>query len=276
MLKQFDGFLYVGQRNREYLTYHGVPAEKMFFVPHFVDNSRFAAQAEVVRGQRSEIRRRWGIPEDALCILFCAKFIPKKRPLDLIKAAQLLLRAHPELNVHLLFVGSGELGMELRANCNVIFDAESSGISINRQLITNNQKPSASFAGFLNQTEISKAYVAADCLVLPSDYRETWGLVVNEAMVCGLPAIVSDAIGCVPDLIDEGRTGFTFEVGNSSHLAQRLKDFVELKHRGYNFRGAMAERICDYSIKAAVNGTIDAVEAISSRLKIVRPSSETK
>ena len=38
------------------------------------------------------------------------------------------------------------------------------------------------FAGFLNQSEIPRAYVAADCIVLPSDYGETWGLVVNEAM----------------------------------------------------------------------------------------------
>jgi len=273
MLKQFDGFLYVGRRNREYLTYYGVPAEKMFFAPHFVDNQRFIKQAEATRDQRSEIRDQWRIPRDAFCVLFCGKFIPKKRPLDLVKAAQLLLSSHPELKLHLLFVGSGELGPELRATCNVVFNADDPN---SYRPALNSRKPRATFAGFLNQTEISRAYVAADCLVLPSDSRETWGLVVNEAMVCGLPAIVSDAIGCAPDLIDEGRTGFTFEVGNSSHLAQRLRGFVELEHRGYNFRSAMAERICGYSIKAAVNGTIDAVGAISSRLKTVRPSSQTK
>src|SRR4029077_17920898 len=127
--------------------------------------------------------------------------IPKKRPMDLVKAAQLLLASHPELKIHLLFAGSGELGAELRANCNVVFDAapnQRSEIrgqrsdSINRQQITDNAKPAATFTGFMNQTQVSQAYVAADCLVLPSDYSETWGLVVNEAMASGLPSIMSD------------------------------------------------------------------------------------
>jgi glycosyltransferase involved in cell wall biosynthesis len=60
--------------------------------------------------------------------------------------------------------------------------------------------PPASFTGFLNQSEISQAYVAADCLVLPSDYGETWGLVVNEALASGLPCLVSQACGCAEDL----------------------------------------------------------------------------
>src|SRR5205085_8177777 len=98
------------------------------------------------------------------------------------KAAQLLLASHPELKIHLLFAGSGELGAELRANCGVLFDAESpdsrepitdsakSPATNNEEPINDNRKPAASFAGFLNQTEISRAYVAADVLVLPSAY----------------------------------------------------------------------------------------------------------
>ena len=52
------------------------------------------------------------------------------------------------------------------------------------------------FAGFRNQSELPRYLAAADVLVLPSDAGETWGLVVNEAMACGLPAIVSRAAGC--------------------------------------------------------------------------------
>ena len=65
----------------------------------------------------------------------------------------------------------------------------------------------ASFAGFLNQTEMPKAYVAGDGLVLPSSADETWGLVCNEAMACGTPAIVSDRVGCAGDLVVDGQTG---------------------------------------------------------------------
>ena len=105
---------------------------------------------------------------------------------------------HSTLNVNLYLRRHGELGDEMRNACDVVFDADRS--SDNQQPITDNQKPRATFAGFLNQTDISRAYVAADVLVLPSDYGETWGLVVNEAMASGLGCIVSDHCGCSPDL----------------------------------------------------------------------------
>jgi len=79
-----------------------------------------------------------------------------------------------------------------------------------------------SFAGFLNQSAIASAYAASDCLVLPSDHGETWGLVVNEAMACGLPAVVSDLVGCREDLIVEGETGLSYPCGDSSALASCL------------------------------------------------------
>ena len=80
-----------------------------------------------------------------------------------------------------------------------------------------------SFAGFLNQGEIPAAYAACDALVLPSDYGETWGLVVNEAMACGVPAVVSDAVGCGPDLVEEGQTGMIFPLGDIPALARAIE-----------------------------------------------------
>ena len=80
----------------------------------------------------------------------------------------------------------------------------------------------ASFAGFLNQTEVSKAYVAADCLVLPSDYRETWGLVVNEGMASGLTCVVSDACGCAEDLVAPLSSSLRFRLGDHASLVNAL------------------------------------------------------
>jgi glycosyltransferase involved in cell wall biosynthesis len=200
LFRRVDRFLYIGSANRRLYENFGVSADRLFPAPYAVDNNRFAAQAELIRGQRSEIRRQWKIPEEAFCILFCGKFIPKKRPLDLVKAAQLLLADNLFPSIHLLFVGSGELGLKLRANCDVVYDADSLPATTNKEAITDNQKTRSTFAGFLNQTEISKAYLAADCLVLPSDYGETWGLVVNEAMASGLQCIISDQCGCAQDL----------------------------------------------------------------------------
>ena len=235
-------FLYIGSANRRLYKKFGVPDDRLYPAPYAVDNERFERQRSELGGQRSEIRRQWKIADDAFCVLFCGKFIPKKRPLDLVKAAQLLitndsitLRAvgsdEPEAsnhlpNIHLLFVGSGELGEELRANCNVVFDAEAPASDL--RPLTSGTKPRASFAGFLNQTEISKAYVAADCLVLPSDYRETWGLVVNEAMASGLPCVISDQCGCAADLGGMGAS-LVYRCGDIQELSGRIAALAGLE-----------------------------------------------
>src|SRR5207249_4822131 len=131
LLRQLDGFLSVGQRSREYLLHYGVPGDRIFFVPHFVDNEWFAEEAETGRKLKDESRKRWGIPDDAFVPLFVGKFIPKKRPMDLVAAAQILTAENAasakqtiKRPIHMLFVGSGELGAQVRARCNVSFDAE--------------------------------------------------------------------------------------------------------------------------------------------------------
>ncbi|MCB1276971.1 glycosyltransferase family 4 protein, partial [Prosthecobacter sp.] len=195
LFRQVDAFLCIGTANRRLYRRFGVPEEKLFDAPYAVDNERFRKQKTEIESQRREIRKRWGIDDDTFCVLFCGKFIAKKRPTDVVLAARELVQKGER--VHLLFVGSGELGDSLRSTCNVVFDA---GLETRNQEPGTKNLPPASFAGFLNQTQISEAYVAADCLVLPSDYGETWGLVVNEAMASGLPCIISDHCGSAEDL----------------------------------------------------------------------------
>lgn len=216
---RIDRFFTIGSANRRLYRNYGVPESKLWPAPYAVDNARFAAQAEVSRGQRGDIRRAWGIADDAFGVLFCGKFIAKKRPLDLIAAARQAIASGTK--VHLLFAGSGELGNALRAACRVAFDADNLGITS-----ADAGAPPASFTGFLNQTEISRAYVAADALVLPSDAGETWGLVVNEAMASGLPCIVSEACGCAEDLV---APEWRFPLGDGDALAGRI---VAMKTRG--------------------------------------------
>jgi glycosyltransferase involved in cell wall biosynthesis len=127
-------------------------------------------------------------------------------------------------NIHLLFAGTGELGEKLRGATDVVFDAESRRVNFESGIA----RPPASFAGFLNQIEISRAYVAADCLVLPSDHGETWGLVVNEALASGLPCIVSDACGCAEDMIARE---WVFRMGDIMSLADRLMTLCQMKNK---------------------------------------------
>jgi len=259
LLRQFDGFLSVGQRHREYLEYYGVPAKKIFFAPHFVDNEWFAAKAAEVRSLRSKVRTEWGAGEADLVALFVGKFIPKKRPADLLRAvARLKLHPggadlpvgqdaqQPVSTVRAVFVGSGELENELHAA------AKALGVQ-------------ARFEGFKNQSELPALYAAADALILPSDGGETWGLVVNEAMACGLPAIVTDAVGCGPDLIEEGRTGFTYPVGDVNALSRKLQQIAAMRLDGEAFQRALVEKLHVYSVNTAVAGAVRAVTSILSQ-----------
>jgi glycosyltransferase involved in cell wall biosynthesis len=225
LFSRVDRFLYIGSANRRLYRSFGIPESRLHPAPYAIDNQRFARQANALRSQRWELRRRWGIDDDAFCVLFCGKLIKKKRPMDVVEAARLLRSDGRLRNIHLLFAGSGELGGALRHACRVVHDAERETGKLPRaeeSFSTRDGAPVASFAGFLNQTKISRAYVAADCLVLPSEHGETWGLVVNEALASGTPAIASTSCGCTEDLLPSTSGRRSFVAGDVRGLAEAL------------------------------------------------------
>jgi glycosyltransferase involved in cell wall biosynthesis len=63
--------------------------------------------------------------------------------------------------------------------------------------------------------------------VLPS-HSEPWGLVINESLSYGCPVVVSSACGCVPNLVLDGVTGYSFEVGNADALHKALVAVMQL------------------------------------------------
>ena len=241
LVRQFDGFLVAGERNRDYLLHYKAPPDRMFPVPQFVDTAWFASRAAAERDHREALRLQWGADAQTLAALFVGKFTPTKRPQDLLRALAWLRGASRRAVA--VFVGCGELGPLLRAEARAL-------------------QVEARFEGFRNQTDLPAYYVAADVLVLPSK-GETWGLVVNEAMACGLPAVVSDVVGCSPDMIEEGRTGFTFPVGDTHALADRLEHVIRLRCHGWDFSRDLARKTMNYSLGAAVTGTVAAVETVA-------------
>jgi glycosyltransferase involved in cell wall biosynthesis len=110
----------------------------------------------------------------------------------------------------------------------------------------------ATFLGFCNQSRLPGVYAAADLLVLPSDSTETWGLVVNEAMACGTPCVVSDDCGCAPDMISPG-TGRSFRTGDVQALAAAIEAVMDDPQ---GLEAALLAKCAAYSTHAAAAGII--------------------
>ena len=239
LLRLFDAALYVGERSRAYYSHYGYPAGRLFFSPHCVDTSWFSARA--TPEERRRLRDRYGVGGETLLVLFAGKLVPFKRPADVIAAAA-SCRSRG-LKVEILVAGSGELEAGLKAA------AAAARVPLH-------------LLGFCNQTEMPAAYAAADCLVLPSDGRETWGLVANEALACGRPIVVSDACGCAPDLAKDGHVGRSFPMG----CAEALADAIGSLAASPPSSSAIVALSQAYSIEAAIDGIRCAADRLAARI----------
>ncbi len=244
-LSRCSAFLATGRANRDFFLAHGAPPERIFHVPHCVDNARFGAEPALTRTAALEWRRSLGIPDDRFLVLFAGKLEPKKRP-DLLLAA---FQAARLPDATLLFVGHGSLEPSLRAAARAQVDVV--------------------FAPFQNQSAMPRTYAAADIMVLPSEgHQETWGLAVNEAMATGVPSIVSDVVGCGPDLISEGETGWSFLAGDRRALCDALqKTHAHLRDPGrrVRLRADLAARIGRYDYAAATAGLREAMACVTTQ-----------
>lgn len=200
ILRLADGWLGVSSSATRFLARIGLPAERVFLTPYVVDNEFFSDGTRVL--DRSAERARWGLPDGVPVALFCGKFVPWKRPHDLITSA-----ARVE-DLFVLMVGGGPLKEEL------VNLSDRLGISSRVR-----------FAGFVNQRSLPGVYLASDFLVLPSGY-EGFGLVVNEAFACGRPAIVTSACGVAADLVRDGTTGYVYRAGDVAGLSRALARFA--------------------------------------------------
>ncbi len=234
--RHVDHALYVGSRNRDYFEAHGLSDDQLHWVPHAIDNDRFADPDGTKQEEAATWRRDLGIPPDAPTLVFAGKLSRKKAPGLLLRAVEQLHAAE----VHLVVAGSGPLEDELRRAAS----------------------ETVHFLGFQNQSRMPVVYRLGDVFVMPSrGPGETWGLAINEAMACGRAVVASTKVGGAPDLIEDGENGFLFESDDVSDLTsslQRLVDDPDLRAR---MGEASARRIDDWSLDVAARRLVRAVRA---------------
>ena len=236
-------FLYIGEENKKFYEFYGVPEHKLIFCPYAVDNERFMRSNREYTNSKQiyEFRKNLGIGKSDVVILFVGKLIEKKRPFDLLEAYEKLITQLPNCLITLLFVGDGALRGEME------------------EYVHNHRLQNVHFAGFQNQTEIPKFYAASDILVLPSGAGETWGLAVNEAMCFGLIPIVSNLVGCAPDLVKHGENGFIFPLGDSDVLVSYLYEFAAYGAKRESFSKKSFEIIQGYSYDKDIEAILEAL-----------------
>ncbi|MCS4047506.1 glycosyltransferase involved in cell wall biosynthesis [Salinibacter ruber] len=199
IVSHFAAGLVGGTPHRAYLRELGVSKDSIFTGYDVVDNEHFAAGAEVVRNSGQNSRDQHSLPDQYF--LASGRFVPKKNFPRLIKAFAHYRRRVSSEGWDLVLLGEGP-----------------ERDAIEETIDTEDVRESVHLPGFKQYGELPSYYGLAGAFVHAST-REQWGLVVNEAMAAGLPVLVSDRCGCAPDLVDEGRNGFTFDPYDPSDLA---------------------------------------------------------
>ncbi len=247
-----DTALAASRAGKEFLESLGLPSERIVIEPLVVDNEWWLRQSSEV--DRAAVRKSWGVPGDSRVVLFCAKFQPWKRPMDVLRAF-----AKADLgNAHLVLAGEGPLRGDMETKARELGIAER-----------------VRFLGFVNQSALPATYTAADVFVLPSEY-DPCPAVVCEAMLCGTPVILSDTIRGRLDLVENGKTGFVYPCGDVDVLAAILRDVLPDRERLQELSLAARKRMEICSPRENVEACLEAVEKVCARVTTLStaPASE--
>ncbi|MBI9061931.1 MAG: glycosyltransferase family 4 protein [Marinilabiliaceae bacterium] len=228
-----DTALYVGQNNKAYFKCHGLTEDQLAFVPHAIDNDRFNDSPEKLYEQKAtQWRSELGIKEQDITILFAGKFEPRKNPVILPIAFNLLEKnANPSMvnKIKLIMVGDGPLDEEIK--------------------FTAQNNPNVLFIPFQNQSQMPVLYRLGNIICLPST-TETWGLAVNEALACGRPVIVSDKVGCANNLaLIPNRI---FKAGDVEDLSHQLSLLIQQIEDNEITKESCQQQISEWSFEAIV------------------------
>jgi len=233
-----SAFLISGKLNADYYKHYRADPRRFFPLPWAIDNERFVEGSAFVPGERDAMRERYGIARDELAVIYSGKLIERKDPMTLLRALARI--PHPAIAV---FLGDGALRADL-------------------ERYARERNIRAAFIGFVNQTDLPKHYAMGDAFVLPSHF-DPRATVVNEAMACGLPVVITDRCGPSADIVRHGENGYVFAPGDDASLATHLDALA----RDAEMRARMAQRsreiIATWSYAEGVEGVAEALRSVA-------------
>jgi glycosyltransferase involved in cell wall biosynthesis len=236
-IRNCNAFAVPGKSAFEYVVSMGVPAERIHTAPNAVDNQRFANLARAVREREAQSRAELGLPPRYF--VYAGRVTREKGAFQLLEAYTEL---EPELRSHvgLVLVGEETAKNELMKNAAKIYPGK------------------VIFPGFAQRDQLAAFYALAEVMIFPT-LSDTWGLVVNEAMACGLPIIASDVAGCVADLVHDGENGYVIPCANVDKLSEAMAAFVRDPQLASQMGQRSARLIEDFSPECCAAGLATAV-----------------
>lgn len=202
LVRGCSSFLVPGSLQRQYLMDHGAPRSLIQAGTHACDVVWFQETAQ--QSDSLRIRDSYGVTEDVI-VTYVGRLIEEKGLTELIDAIGKLNNDSDDVGV--IVAGSGPLESELRDRCD-------------RRDLDN-----VYFPGFVSRSDLPALYGASDIFAFPSR-GDPWGVVVNEAMACGLPIVTTDAVGAGYDLVVEGVNGAIVPPKDATALADAITDVV--------------------------------------------------
>ena len=243
-----DGVLPIGTLNSEYWRHYLGDDFPQFLVPYAVDNEYFQRRSQEARQHREELQKELNLDPTRPVILFASKLQSRKRCADLLEAYKNLspgpgIEPYP----YLVIVGDGEERVALERQ------AAETGFSGIR------------FCGFRNQSELPGFFDIATVFVLPSRH-EPWGLIVNEVMNAGRAVIVSDDVGCQPDLISDGIEGCVFPVGDVGALTDALRRVLATPETAAEMGRLGLKRIQSWGFEEDIRSLRQAIAQVTCKI----------
>ncbi len=242
----FGAALVGGAPHRAYARSLGMSDDAVFYGYDAVDNSHFAGGASAARATAGTWREALGLPERFF--LAVSRFVEKKNLIRLLDAYACYRRTTTGSCWSLVVLGDGALRSTI--------EAQVRGLRLDEHIL---------LGGVKQYDELPIYYGLASAFVHAST-TEQWGLVVNEAMASGLPVLVSERCGCVPDLVRDGVNGFTFDPYDVEALAGLMQRVAAMTDEQRHAMGQASQRIiADWGPERFADGLMRAVQVAMSR-----------
>jgi glycosyltransferase involved in cell wall biosynthesis len=229
-----DRFVVPGRSAAEYLRTFGVTSDSIYHAPNAVDTELFATTPLMHTKPDPRLPERF--------FLYVGRLVREKGVFDLLAAYEKLT---PEVR--------DKFGLVVAGNGVERSHLEQRARSIRPGTIV--------FTGFQQKDELASLYARAHALIFPT-HSDPWGLVVNEAMACGLPIIATSVAGCVADLVEDGWNGRITPSGNVSQLAAAMDSLAHNPEAREAMSANSRARSRKYSPEACAHGLAQAATAM--------------